>query len=242
MKPLRISATTLGSLNLPGVCLGCFWIGLHYQGSFPFQIPMPGIFSTIDAYSKKVVHRVFDQGNGLPTWLPDPGAVQSYVEGLHHSWFTYEDTSRAVTLTGTPDDIFALADGSYHIVDYKTSRITNAQDGLFPQYDVQLNAYAYIAERLTKRDPLSPISALSLVYFEPQTDVDLENVPDLASGEVLPLPFKPALRPIDLRPNELIPPLLSRVREIFDKGQPPEHRAGCKNLERIHQLLTLVQR
>ncbi len=58
MTKLRISAKTLGELALPGFCLRCFWLKLHAR-QLPFQI-FPGIFSSIDAYTKRVVHaRVF---------------------------------------------------------------------------------------------------------------------------------------------------------------------------------------
>jgi ATP-dependent exoDNAse (exonuclease V) beta subunit len=43
-----------------------------------------------------------------------------------------------------PDDVFELEDSTYHIVDYKTARLTETQDELFPKYEVQINAYAYI--------------------------------------------------------------------------------------------------
>ena len=54
MTLLRISAKTLGELALPDFCQRYFWLKLHAK-QLPFQI-FPGIFSLIDAYTKRVVH------------------------------------------------------------------------------------------------------------------------------------------------------------------------------------------
>lgn len=54
MTDLRISAKALGELALPDFCLRCFWLKLHAR-RLPFQI-FPGIFRSIDVYTKRVVH------------------------------------------------------------------------------------------------------------------------------------------------------------------------------------------
>jgi hypothetical protein len=165
--PLRISARMLGLLALPDACAGCFWLRTHLSDRFPFQIPMPGVFSTIDAFSKKVIHSILDQENAWPPWCPAFGAVKGYVRRLHYSWFYYYDPETRITLSGTPDDILQGADDSHHIIDYKTATFTDRQDQLLPLYDVQLNAYAFIAQRLVEREPLQPISGISLIFFLP---------------------------------------------------------------------------
>jgi hypothetical protein len=240
MEPIRLSATTLGSLNLPGFCPGCFWIRLHYKGAFPFQIPLPGIFTSIDSYVKKLIHAPLDQGDAWPAWLPNLGAVKAYVPRLHYSWFSCEEQRSGILLSGTPDDVFRLEDGSYHIVDYKTARVTKYQGALFPQYEVQLNVYAYIAERLTQREPLAPVTALSLVYLEPQTDIASDELVDLVSGEGLRLGFNAVVKPVGLRPDDMIPPLLFLARSILDSKTPLQHNAGCQDERLLRQLLALV--
>jgi len=55
----HISAKTLGELALPDFCPRCFWLKLHAK-HIPYQI-FPGIFSSIDAYTTRVVHAwIFD--------------------------------------------------------------------------------------------------------------------------------------------------------------------------------------
>lgn len=240
MKTLQLSARTVGALNDPGLCPGCYWIQVRAR-NLPFQIPMPGVFASIDSYTKNLIHGSLESQGRLPAWVPKVGDVRSYVPKLHYSWFQCHDPETAITLTGVPDDIFALADGDFHIVDYKTARITGGQDALLPLYEGQLNAYAYIAERLTKRDPLTPVSGLSLVYFEPQTAVDDDLVLTLSDGDGLPLQFAPKRRPVQLRAEELIPALLGRARGLLDLEMVPDHKDGCKDALLLDQLLDLVR-
>jgi hypothetical protein len=69
MSPkLTISAKTLASLAMPDLCPRCFWIQMHLEGGLPFQI-FPWIFSSIDAYGKRLVHSWFDRHGMPPPWL-----------------------------------------------------------------------------------------------------------------------------------------------------------------------------
>ncbi len=118
-----------------------------------------------------------------------------------------------------------MADGSYHIVDYKTARITDRQDELFPDYEVQLNAYAHIARSLG----LWPVSGLSLLYFEP-TGL-LERVG--GTGPALGLAVRH--RRVALRPR-LVPRLLERAARVMALPRPPRPLPdcpGCRDLERL---------
>jgi len=54
VSQFRISAKSLGALALPEFCPRCFWLKTRVR-HLPFQI-FPGIFSSIDAYTKRVVH------------------------------------------------------------------------------------------------------------------------------------------------------------------------------------------
>ena len=83
-KPLRISAKNLGELTLPDFCQRCFWLKLHIR-QLPFQI-FPGIFSSIDANTKRVVHVWIDGNGGAPFGLDELGVVTGYIDPPHHSW------------------------------------------------------------------------------------------------------------------------------------------------------------
>ena len=43
---------------MPDFCERCFWIHRRLK-NIPFQIPMPGIFSSIDSYVKNVMRQVY---------------------------------------------------------------------------------------------------------------------------------------------------------------------------------------
>jgi len=45
-------------------------------------------------------------------------------------------------LKGTADEVIEFPDGSWFIIDYKTSALTENQEKLRPLYSAQLNAYA----------------------------------------------------------------------------------------------------
>jgi hypothetical protein len=117
---LRVSGKDLGSMALAEHCPRCFWAQRHAPYGLPFQI-FPGIFSSIDSYTKKVVHEWFD-ASGAPTWLGSLGPLSGYQEPPHFSKFQVRDPDTGVLLTGAPDAIFTKPDGSLIIADYKTSR------------------------------------------------------------------------------------------------------------------------
>ncbi len=103
---------------------------------------------------------------------------------------------------------------SYHSVDYKTARFTQTRDELFPAYEVQLNAYVYVANRVG----LGPVGGLSLIYMEPQSDSVsiLEKRPTLK--------FEAKLVHVKQMPDRLIPPLFKSLRHLYAKTSPPRGR------------------
>ena len=164
-EQLRISGKDLGAVAMPEFCPRCFWIKRNVPSGLPFQI-FPGIFSSIDSYTKHVVHGWFDRHKSAPEWLADLGPLSGYVDPPHHSKFRFLHAGTNILLTGSPDGVFVLPDGSYMIVDYKTAKHSGSQDDLFPIYETQLNAYAVIGEACG----LTPVSKLALIYTEPITD------------------------------------------------------------------------
>jgi hypothetical protein len=230
---IRISAKALGELALSNFCPRCFWMKLMLQFRLPFAI-FPGIFSSIDAYTKRVVHDWFDRHGGSPPWLEGLGPIVGYRDPPHHSKFHIVDERFGICLTGTPDAVFVDADGSYVIGDYKTSRFTRTQDELFPMYEVQLNVYGIIGERRG----LSPVKRLGLIYMEPQTDLDsLTEDPHRDVGFIMP--FSAHVQAVAVNPG-LVDPLLARAREIHDAAEPPPGAPACKDCKLLGQLLRAV--
>lgn len=76
MPQIRMSAKNLGELKLDKFCERCFWIKLHCENRLPFQI-FPGIFSSIDSYTKKITNVYFER------------PLDSYSKGITDISFEY---------------------------------------------------------------------------------------------------------------------------------------------------------
>ena len=218
-----ISATELGTYARTRFCSRCAWARLHIK-NLPYQ-SFPGIFSSIDRYNKLIVHNHFDREGRAPSWLVELGEPGGYIDPPHWSKFKVLDEETNITLRGEADGIFKLADGSYVIVDYKTSRYNPERPGMFSNYEVQLNAYALIAES----QGLAPVSKLALVYMEPATDKDTASEPTLVDDRGFVMGFHANIVPVALRQASLLPPLLRKARSIWDMKTPPASAKDCKD-------------
>jgi hypothetical protein len=232
-ESIIISAKDLGAVAMPDFCPRCFWIQMHAEG-IPYQI-FPGIFSSIDSYTKRVVHGWFDRHRSAPPWLAELGNIKGYRNPPHYSKFGILDHKSNVVLRGTPDGILVMQNDSHLIVDYKTAKFTAHQDILFPMYEVQLNAYAVIGEQ----KGFSPVSGLALVYMEPLTDDDAAAKDANLTGSGFNMKFEAKIEPVKMAP-EKIPALLAKVREIFDSQRPPLPHAGCKNCALLQNLIEVA--
>ena len=228
---LTISATELGTYARSPFCPRCAWVRLHVK-NLPYQ-SFPGIFSSIDRYNKLIVHNHFDREGHAPPWLAELGETGEYIDPPHWSSFKTLDEETGITLRGEADGIFRLADGSYVIVDYKTSRYNPGRPGMFSNYEVQLNAYAFIGER----NGISPVSKLALVYMEPATDKETAQEPGLVDSLVFTMGFRAKVVPVELRQAKLLPPLLRKARSIWDLDTPPLGAGDCKDCAAVIGLL-----
>lgn len=232
---LTISATVLGELAQSGFCPRCFWIKLRSR-KLPYQ-QFPGIFSSIDRYVKRLTRHHFDQVGKLPAWYPAVGDVVTLERVPHYTRFGVTDPGSGVTLRGEPDDVLRLHGPAFHIVDYKTARLTANADAMYPRYEAQLNAYAYIANRTVFR----PVSGLSLIYLDPETDVEGNPALLARSREDFLLGFTPKLRTVEMKPDSFVEGLLAQAREFFDQGGPPTGRTGCQDCQAVEELMELAR-
>lgn len=228
---LRISGKNLGELSLQHYCPRCVWLKLKLNGQLPYQ-SFPGIFSSIDAYTKHVVHGWFDDHNAAPPWLGSLGTITGYINPPHHSKFFYVDETYNVKITGAADGILQRGDGSLLIVDYKTAKFSDNQDTLLPIYETQLNAYAIIAEKTG----LGSVSGLALIYMEPQTTDVHAKEPRHKLDSGFGMSFSATIKPIT-RNADSIAPLLARARELFDLQSPPPMRDGCKECPKMGRVI-----
>ena len=201
----------------------------------PYQ-SFPGIFSTIDRYNKLIVEGYLEREGTLPSWLGQLGDVESSIPPPHWRHFQAMDEETGVTLRGEADAIFKMADGSYAIIDYKTAKYTPGQAGMFKSYETQLNAYAYIGQRKS----LAPVTQLALAYMEPVTDEQTARTPEVVDHAGFSMSLAATIVPVDVKPDDLIPPLLREARKIGDTVSPPHRLDGCKDCQAVDSLVRAV--
>ena len=234
MATLAISATELGSYAGFGFCARCAWIRMHVK-SLPWQ-GFPGIFSSIDRYTKQVIVSHLQREGELPGWMSGIGKVTGHLDPPHWSKFQAADEKTGATLRGEADAIFRLTDGDIAIIDYKTSRYNPDNRSQHRVYRAQLNAYAWIARRLD----FPPVSGLALVYMEPATGDGAIASTSPVDAEGFALGFRPRLVEVDLDPERLIPPLIRRAARIHETPTPPGPRDGCRDCAALEGLLAVL--
>jgi hypothetical protein len=236
MEQLRISGKTLGQLALASFCPRCFWIKQRLGNKLPWQI-FPGVFASIDSYCKNLTDGYWTANDRLPRWLDPADDLDRPVPAPSHQQFWIVDAETNIKLTGAADAIIRTKDGEYVILDFKTAKFTSAQDELLPMYVTQLNSYAYIAERRG----ITPVTGLGLIYCQPVTKLTEEQISSMVRTTGFLMPFVVKGVPLRLAPEEIVPPLLRRVRELVDSPKPPAGRDGCKDCERVDALTELVK-
>lgn len=236
MEQIRISGKVLGQLALDNFCERCFWIALKCQHRLPFQ-KFPGIFSSIDVFSKRVAAAHYEKYRRVPGWLEAFGDLGEPVPIPHHSKFQTLYAGSKILLTGAPDELFRRRDGTLVILDNKTARFTDTQDELLGLYSVQLNSYAVIARRIG----LGKVSVLGLVYYEPQTDVNSRSIDSVLCNDGFTMRFAAKLLPLPLKPGR-IPSLLKKVRAIHDMPVAPAGKSGCKDCALLDGLAEIMSR
>ena len=233
MHHLQISAKTLGHLAPDIHCPRCSWIRLH-QKRLPWQI-FPSIFSSIDAWTKRLAHAAFACGR-TPAWLAEFGKVVELLDVPHWSRFKVVDAALGITLTGVPDELVRFKDGSLGILDYKTARYSSGQDALLPLYEIQLNTYRHIAQRLG----MGQVSTLGLIYFEPVIGVSGGDVARQLTDIGAAMPFETTCVRLPILSAERIEQLLVEVRQLHDKVMPPSGRDGCRDCASLDQIINLL--
>ncbi|MCX7926327.1 MAG: PD-(D/E)XK nuclease family protein [Fimbriimonadales bacterium] len=219
-----ISARTLGALALPDACERCFWIR-QKVGEPP--APFPGIFSSIDSYSKKVLQAFLDWHQRIPDWFEQFGLLGQPLKSPHYMWFKIPVLGGRLALRGVPDEILQTPNGTLAIIDYKTARFKE-EDPFRPLYEIQLNVYARIAEQLQTNKPdypfPCPVETLGLIYYDPITEVDRV---DKIHGRGFLMEFRACWSPVARR-DDWLDALIAQAWAILSRPEPPPAHPNCK--------------
>lgn len=231
----RISAKNLGQLALEDSCPRCFWLKARLGWKTPYSI-FPGVFSSIDSFSKRAILAHFAQNGHLPPWLAGRWSEARPLPTPHHSRFWIKDAETGIVLSGVPDLLLGLPRNRIAILDLKTARFSNHQDSLLPMYKTQLVGYSLIAESIG----LGQVTNLGLVYTEPPECEDNDGLDSLVNNDGFSMPFKATTVPIELD-RGIIPPLLRRAKELMDLEEAPTGLEGCMECRLVHLMAGLIE-
>ena len=156
-------------------CKRCFYQKVGNGITQP-SIPLPSIFSKIAGLLK-------DHYDGKPTnelHVDLPSGVVSHGEKWVRSQnIKLSNHESTCYINGRFDIVLSFDDGSYGIIDFKTS---NPSKDSANMYSRQLHAYAYALEHPAANAlALSPITKLGLLYFYPD-NINQQSVDRLNYG------------------------------------------------------------
>ena len=228
---MRISAKYLGRLALPDACERCFWLRAKLGWKSPWAI-MPGIFSSIDAFSKRAILAYFERHGRFPSWIAGRWSDARPLPTPHHSTFRLTDPETGIVLTGVPDLLLGLPSDRLAILNLKTARFSDHQDELLPMYQVQLVGYALIAEALG----MDHVEALGLIYCEPPAGDGGGNLDACVGDHGFTMPFRATAVPVGLD-RGIIWPLLERARGILGLEKAPKGREGCGDCRMVREVV-----
>lgn len=195
-------------------CKRCFYLKIVSSFRRPGG-PMPKIFTVIDEQMK--VHftgkRTSDVLPALPSGILDPSG--SWVQSTP---LTVPRHSSTCVIRGKLDSIVKFDDGTYGVIDFKTSA-TKAEH--VPLYGRQLHAYALALENAAPGNlALRPITKLGLVVFEPHNFSGEHNTPAALTG---------GLSWVEAPRNDAaFLAFLAEVLDVLELPNPPGGSAACE--------------
>ena len=149
-------------------CPRCFYLKVALGINRP-PVPFPGIFSNIDLLMKRLF-----AGKNTSEFSPDlpSGKVLFSGKWVESTPIHPAESPLSCYIKGIFDSVLQFDDGSYAVVDFKTSE-PNPKHVEF--YGRQLRAYAYALEHPAPlKLALSPITRLGLLCVEP-IDIDRDE-------------------------------------------------------------------
>jgi hypothetical protein len=193
-------------------CKRCFYLkvkhNLVYRGVFPGMFSKMGNL-TSNFYLDKPASEI---SPALPA-----GQVKFREKWVKSVPISFADTASQCVIKGRFDAIMAFEDGSYGVIDYKTSEASEEQAAF---YSRQLSAYAYALENPAPNAlSISPITRLGLFIITP------ERFERLSNGD---LAFVTKTTWVEIpRDDATFLALLREVVTLLDMSLPPDPDEGC---------------
>jgi PD-(D/E)XK nuclease superfamily len=193
-------------------CPRCFW--LKVAGNLPRpRAPFPRIFSLLDSQTKEYFtgKRTEAIAHGIR-----PGRVLYGDRWVRSGPLHIPGHQTPVLLGGRFDTAFAFDDGTFGLVDFKT---TDAKDDHVRLYGRQLHAYALSAESPAPGSlELRPITQMGLLCVEPARMTSVRGgVAYRGSAHWIEVP----------RDDEAFLAFLSQVLVLLERPTPPDPAPSC---------------
>jgi hypothetical protein len=143
-------------------CKRCFYLKVVSGFSRP-RMPMPKIFTKIDSEMKKCFSgvRLEKLVSGFP-----PGAVEYGERWIESTPIQLSGNLSSCYLRGRFDTVVRFDDGTFGVVDFKTSERKSEH---MPLYSRQLHAYTYALENPSPgKFSVGPVSKMGLLVYDPE--------------------------------------------------------------------------
>ncbi len=203
-------------------CKRCFYQKV-VNGIAQPSIPLPSIFSKIAGLLKD--HYDGKPTNELHADLP-PGFVSHGEKNVRSNVIQLRNHDVTCYISGRFDIVVSFDDGSYGVIDFKTS---NPNTEAINLYIRQLHAYAYALEHPAPRAlALSPVTKLGLLYFYP-TSVNQQSIERLS--------YDADIVWIEIRKDEEdFLEFIDEVLGVLESPEAPEHSPNCQWCGYINRL------
>jgi len=157
----------------------------------------------------------WDISSNLPVGIVEYG--EKWVESVP---IKLPDSASKCFIRGKFDTVVKFTDGSYGVIDFKTSE---TKSDYVPLYSRQLHAYAYALEHAASGHlHLSPISRLGLLCVDP---THMLNLGELGDGAYA---YKAELTWIECpRDGAAFLAFLAEVMDVLDSPEAPKGNAAC---------------
>lgn len=200
-------------------CKRCFYLKSIKDVKLPYQ-PMAAIFNKIDAQEKEAFANTLlsEVADGFPE-----GKIVESDKWTISTYVTYPELDYRHFIKGKLDSLMKMQDGTYQIIDFKTSD-TKEHSKLYTR---QLHSYAYALENpmydYSKLD--APISGIGLMIWNPDKGFSVNNNGDgLLKGTFTwkQLPYTP----------EKFIQFMDKITNLLTNKEMPEPSPECTYCKR----------
>lgn len=194
-------------------CKRCFYLKVARDFKRPRSI-LPKIFITIDSKMNKCFDGVRTEkiADGVPS-----GSIKYGQKWVQSAPISIPGVVSTCYIRGRFDTVIELDDGTFAVVDFKTSSSKGSHLNL---YSRQLHAYSYALENPAQdKFSLSPITKLGLLVFEPTDFFNKESNTASLEGK---------MKWIEIERNDSkFIDFLAEVVSLLENPSPPDSSPSC---------------